>query len=753
MRLSAPQQIVFNSNKRFRVLVTGRRFGKTALDIAEIAKFAKFRAKKPRLIWYVAPYYGQAKEIAWSVLKERLLESKWVDGRRALNESSLTATLTNGNVIKLKGADNPDCYDDETEVLTINGWVKFGGLQEGVSVMTLNPKTQCAEWHLPYRYIHQYYEGKMKQVQSKKIDLLVTPNHRFFVKSSKGVCKFKALGELSYKDRIPASANWIGETCECISDDMVAFMGFYIAEGCARKNPGDKCSYEIVFAQTPGKKGGLKGDVRNEFIAVLKRMGIKYCEYPTVIKVNNKELWQKVVGLGIAPEKRIPRQYLNLPPQQLKIMLDWLIKGDGIIREGEEVYYTTSYGLAGDIQELCLKIGRTANIQHKKQQACLLLKSGRTIKSKHNLYAVSIYRNKYNYFRRTNENYISDIENFKGIVHCVEVKNNIIMVRRNGKMCWSGNSLRGSGVNFMVLDEFQDIKEKAWTEVLRPMLSDTKGHALFSGTPKGFSHAYRLFQRGQKGTTEYNPEWESWRFTTLEGGNVSQYEIDEARKDLDEKTFRQEYEASFESYAGIVYYSFDHVQSLMAYNKPVQQEFNKTPLHVGMDFNINPMCATIAIENKLYSHLIDEIVIYSSNTDEMAEELRTRYPYNPIFVYPDPACKQRRTSAGSNTDLNILQHSRYNFNVRVRTSHSLIRDRTNSVNSRFKSASGDRRMFISPKCKTLIKCLTNQLYKPGTMIPDKDTGFDHMNDALGYYVDYLYPVSGDYSGTCFDPRG
>ena len=109
-----------------------------------------------------------------------------------------------------------------------------------------------------------------------------------------------------------------------------------------------------------------------------------------------------------------------------------------------------------------------------------------------------------------------------------------------------------------------------------------------------------------------------------------------------------------------------------------------------------------------------------------------------IYIYPDPASKQRKTSAGGFTDISILKNA--GFNIRVRNNHPLIRDRINSVNAKLKNAKGDNSLFIDKKCKNVIKSLERQIYKEGTTIPDKDSGYDHMNDALGYMIEYLYPL-------------
>ena len=69
-----------------------------------------------------------------------------------------------------------------------------------------------------------------------------------------------------------------------------------------------------------------------------------------------------------------------------------------------------------------------------------------------------------------------------------------------------------------------------------------------------------------------------------------------------------------------------------------------------------------------------------------------------------------------------------------------MRDRINAVNSKLKNVNGKNNLFILKSCKNVIKSLERQIYKEGVHIPDKDSGFDHMNDALGYLIEYLFPL-------------
>jgi phage terminase large subunit len=303
------------------------------------------------------------------------------------------------------------------------------------------------------------------------------------------------------------------------------------------------------------------------------------------------------------------------------------------------------------------------------------------------------------------------------------------------------DSLRGVGLDFIVLDEFADIDPEAWYETLRPTLSDKQGRALFIGTPKGIGNwAYEIYQNSID-----NTNWQSYSFTTIDGGQVPLEEIEAAKQDLDERTFRQEYLATFETFAGRIYYGFDRAHNVKSWDKPIPDV-----VYIGMDFNIDPMSAIIAVREGDILYVIDEIRLFSSNTQEAVAEIKSRYRSSKIFVYPDPAGHQRKSSASGATDITILSNA--GFVVKAPRHHTPVRDRINAVNSRLCSSSGIRHLYIDPKCKYTIEGLERQTYKEGSTQPDKDGGYDHMNDALGYMVDYLFPVKRDVDPELTQPR-
>jgi hypothetical protein len=297
------------------------------------------------------------------------------------------------------------------------------------------------------------------------------------------------------------------------------------------------------------------------------------------------------------------------------------------------------------------------------------------------------------------------------------------------------DSLRGTGNHFIVLDEFADIDPEAWFETLRPTLADTGGRALFIGTPKGIGNwSYDLFQNEITDPSA----WQSFQYTTEEGGNVPPEEIAQAKLDLDLRTFRQEFQATFETYSGRIYYNFDR-----KLNVQPTPPLDHSMIYVGMDHNIDPMTAVIAIRHKENLYVIDEVRMFSSNTQEAVDEIKSRYPTSKIFCYSDPAGHQRKTSAGGVTDVIILQNS--GFIVKTPRHHTPVRDRINAVNSRLCTAAGVRHLYIDPKCKYTIEGLERHVYKEGTSQPEKGgtNDYSHMNDCVGYLVDGMFPLKRD----------
>lgn len=286
------------------------------------------------------------------------------------------------------------------------------------------------------------------------------------------------------------------------------------------------------------------------------------------------------------------------------------------------------------------------------------------------------------------------------------------------------DSLRGPGLDWLSLDEFAYIDPRAWYEVMRPMIADRKGRANFSTTPAGLNWAYDLWLKAREG----KKGWEGWQITTLESGNVDPEEISQARDEMSARTFKQEFEASFEAVGNRVYDGFTEANVRDDIVDQPSQE-----LLVGMDFNINPMSLVLGVKAGRQLHVFDALEIDTSNTLEVAQELRRRYPNRTIIVCPDPSGRARKTSAGGATDFTILES--YGMVIDAPNAAPLVVDRINSVNGLICNAKGERNVFLHPRCmKTLGRALNGLQYKEDTRIPDPKSQLIHITDAFGYLV-------------------
>lgn len=112
------------------------------------------------------------------------------------------------------------------------------------------------------------------------------------------------------------------------------------------------------------------------------------------------------------------------------------------------------------------------------------------------------------------------------------------------------DTLRGAGLDFAVLDEAAFMTREVWPQVVRPMLLDRRGAALFLSTPYGRNHFWDLFTLGMD---PEEPEWSAFQFSSYTNPLIDPSEIDALRRVTPERVFREEYLAQFVADSGSVF--------------------------------------------------------------------------------------------------------------------------------------------------------------------------------------------------------
>ena len=182
-----------------------------------------------------------------------------------------------------------------------------------------------------------------------------------------------------------------------------------------------------------------------------------------------------------------------------------------------------------------------------------------------------------------------------------------------------------------------------------------------------------------------------------------------------------------------VYDRFDRAKHVIA-SPPVN--LDNEPRHWGCDFNIgncNAVCGVVLGNQFL---IIDELKAH--DTDGMAAEIKRRCEHvsAPVYVYPDASGANRHTSAAK-TDIELLRVA--GLSVIAGNSNPRIRDRVSAIQALLENGKGEIRLQILAKCERMIECLELQSYSErNPEEPDKEAGFDHLNDSLGYAVWALY---------------
>lgn len=309
-----------------------------------------------------------------------------------------------------------------------------------------------------------------------------------------------------------------------------------------------------------------------------------------------------------------------------------------------------------------------------------------------------------------------------------------------------------------LLDEFANMKPEAWEENIRPALADRRGGCWKIGVPQGRNHFWKLAQEYQAPAMRAEAGFYTWKSTSVVPHTHTpaswRKEIASLRASLDERSFRQEMEASFEEASGRIYYSFDRELDVHDFAMPAGLG-QGIPWRGGIDFNVSPMCAVYGWEVELRTkagpetHVFvwDELWLESNaNTlaagriiQQRAAEFRGTPEAGEFVMYPD-ASGDHRDTRGNSTDHSLLRQA--GFSVRAKSSNPSLRDRYNAVNSMFLNGAGRRRVHIHPRCTQLIRCLEGILYADGSNEPDKKKckDMEHVTDALGYWVENRHPV-------------
>jgi thymidylate synthase ThyX len=362
------------------------------------------------------------------------------------------------------------CYDAETEVLTDNGWKAWPDVDGSETFATVNPDGGSLEYQEATEHFVGDFDGEMYRLRSEQIDLLVTPNHRMWVKAHDTQANKR--GEEPYRIRHASeifgkrvayqkTATWHGQETGMVSipetkrmwqarnrttkttrhylgssfplEEFARFLGHWLAEGSLN-------GHQICIAQNRGER--LDAIAEN-----IRAMGLPAYQVATghgAVRTQNVALRDSLEECGrISHEKCIPRYVHEWGPGILRVFLEAYVDGDGSRRKdgNHSVIYTTSRSMADELQVLAIKAGWSANIRVDDRTGLeRVLPSGQRFRNARACYIVSLVKTRTNPLVNHNGAKNDSWQPYKGKVYCVKVPNGLLVVRRNGKPVVSGNT-------------------------------------------------------------------------------------------------------------------------------------------------------------------------------------------------------------------------------------------------------------------------------------------------------------------------
>jgi hypothetical protein len=423
------------------------------------------------------------------------------------------------------------CFDQLTEILTKDGWKLFRELESTDEVLTLNPESKETSYEIPIEIETFNFNGKMINLKNKtSVDSMVTPNHRLFVLDRKTLSGkfiqadsrlthhylYKTIPWKGKKQRyfilpeyskiwdikhIRNNKTWFSvhkylqKERAIPMKDWLKFFGFWMTEGWTTSN-----GY-VGIAQNPGS-------ISEEIQQSIRKLGYYYRTDKTKsgclqFKIKNKQLWSYLHEFGKAHNKHIPSTLLQLPPEDLKILKDSLLKGDGHLQNNWR-FYTCSKQLADDMQILMLKTGKTSQV-----------------KFRENRNQFEVFESNDNMTRLRKEIYKES--SYSGKVYCVTTRNGVVFTRRNGKVCWSGNSVPMYRLAYVKVPPNEWGKHSPW-EYLSDIALGKPIRSLKSGT------GYNKFE-----FFDADSLWNNWAASRIEKGIVIQKKFDGMRIQIHRK--------------------------------------------------------------------------------------------------------------------------------------------------------------------------------------------------------------------------
>ena len=431
-----------------------------------------------------------------------------------LGQDDVIVNLTPNCRLEVMHPGGGSCFDDKTEIFTKRGWIPFSELTMDDDVATMTKEEHRFEWQKPTEITDEPYDGKMYHFKARTIDMMVTPNHGMWAKRSESDKKPSWGKNLKYPQKAHYSVDYSyrRHTAQELVEQYrrQKWQMTRVCDDWQGQVPGEFVEVPYIESRAPGLDHQMKHIGKMPYMTMAKFMAwyvtegyvnrktVSICQSKLINPENHKYILDTINDMGLyacvsgreekdicissvelasfimnecgkgSANKRLPEWIKALPSEDLAVVFDILIRGDGWINGSELGYRSISPQLLDDVSEIAFKLGYAVS------------RNGETI----NITQMQV--NPTINTRPTEHHY-------KGKIYCCSVPNGLILVQRHGKAIWSHNSY-------------------AWSyrpqKIVESLEGGTKPNVLLIGH---YHKAEYLFYRNvhilQAGTTQAQTPW------------------------------------------------------------------------------------------------------------------------------------------------------------------------------------------------------------------------------------------------------
>ena len=312
--------------------------------------------------------------------------------------------------------DVPNCFDDKTEVLTTEGWVGSATLRKGHIVAQWHPDTDIIDFVHPERVVHEPYAGPLVSLQNQHIDLLLTPNHRCPLVNRRGALKVVTADNYQSDHKQVHSGFYQPTTKLNLSHDLIRLVVAAQADGHFNHNRIDFGFHKKRKAQRLNR---LLTSVGAQFRFQQQRKGDGYKIHRFYVSGFIAHQLQSL----LTERKVLGPWILDMSREQLDVFCAELSFWDGCLKL--DSMYSSSIKQNVDWAQIALTLsGRRVKVRE------YMPASGRVN------YQLDVVKRPYSWTTNVQKTKVS----FNGTVHCLTVPSGFVIVRRNGRVCITGQS-------------------------------------------------------------------------------------------------------------------------------------------------------------------------------------------------------------------------------------------------------------------------------------------------------------------------